>query len=182
MRIKLLILTFVASFVVVPSALAQNTTVTSRQEKRIEVKERIASKQAEIRQRLNAVKRERIRNHFGKMIVRIEATIERLEKLISRIENRIKIIKDKEEDINTTNVEKTVSESKVELEKAKADLSTLKTNFETMLDSEDPKEEFKNVKDSLKNIVEHLKSVHNLLVHLIGDIKGLRVGDLNNEE
>ena len=67
MKIKLALIALVTSLVVVPNAFAETTPFPTRQEKRIEVREQIASRQAEIRQRLNAVKRERIRNYFGKI-------------------------------------------------------------------------------------------------------------------
>ena len=183
MKLKLLTFFVLCSLTVVPSVFAQTSTPFSRrEEKRIEIREQLAVKQAEIRQRLTAVRRERIRNYFGKMIVRLEATIERLEKLITRIEARIKIIKDKNEEINTTEVEKTVSEAKATIVKAKTELANLKTNLETMLESDDPKTSFKNVRESLKTVITFIKDTHKLLVQTIGDIKGLRVGDTDNEE
>jgi len=168
MKSKIFIFLVLSFFVFTPSVFAQTTTPFN---KRIE-------KRIEIREKLSAIRRERIRNFFGKMVVRLEATVERLEKLTTRIEARIKIIKDKNEDINTTEVEKTVSEAKIAITKAKTELANLKINLETMLESNDPKIEFANVRKSLKDIIQYLKDTHKLLVQVIGDIKGLRVGDI----
>ena len=45
-----------------------------------------------------------------------------------------------------------------------------------MLENDDPKEAFLVIKNTIKEIKSDLVEVHQLLVHLIGDIKGLRVG------
>lgn len=127
----------------------------------------------EIRNKISAVKRERIRSHFGKMIVRIEATIERIEKLIERIESRIG---------DNSKVQETVDKAKEELTKAKLELTALKLQLENLLDSDDPKLVFNQIQDSLKVIKDYLRKTHVLLVRSIGELKGLRVGDNNNEE
>lgn len=182
MKIKLLLFAFIASLVMVPNSIAKSASFSRGQEIKPEDKLKLNSEQKETRERITAIKRERIRNYFGKMIVRIEATIERLEKLIARIETRIKIINDNNDEINTTDIEKNVSESKEKLTEIKAKLSILSSKLETLLNSEKPGDEFKNVRESLGNIILDLKNVHRLLVQVVGDIKGLRIGDLNNEE
>jgi len=46
----------------------------------------------------------------------------------------------------------------------------------------EPKIVFGQIQESLKTIKDYLKETHVLLVQTIGEIKGLRVGDTQNEE
>lgn len=163
MKVKLLLLLTLVYLGFTPSVLAQTSTPLTRRE----------VKKTEISLRLSAIRRERIRSYFGKMIVRIEATIERLEKLITRIESRIG---------DNSKVQETVNKAKTELAKAKLELATLKLQLENLLESDDPKLVFGQIQDSLKIIKGYLRKTHVLLVQTIGELKGLRVGNNNNEE
>ena len=173
MKLKLLTFFILSSLIIVPSVSSQTATPLSR--KQI-VTEKVASRQAEIRSKISAVRRERIRNYFGKMVVRIEATIERLQILIDRIETRIAKIKEGDEEINTTEVEITVTDAKETLEKAKTELDNLKTNLEDMLASDNPRDNFQDVRNSLKTVIGYIREAHKSLAIAIGNIKGLRVG------
>lgn len=159
MKLFLIALLF---FVIVPNIQAKNITAGNKSEVKEEVKIKIT-----------AVRRERIRSYFGKMVVRIEATIERIEKLIERIEIRID---------NNYKTRDTVNKAKTELAKAKLELDSLKLQLENLLESDDPKLVFGQIQDSLKIIKGYLRKTHVLLVQTIGELKGLRVGNNNNEE
>lgn len=157
-----------------PQALAQDVA-TGDSSVRIKIKNEINTGKevrqgikTEIRSKISAVRRERIRSHFGRMIIRIEATIERIEKLIERIESRIG---------DNSKVQETVNKAKTELAKAKLELATLKLQLENLLDSDDPKLVFNQIQDSLKVIKDYLRKTHVLLVQSIGELKGLRVGE-----
>lgn len=183
MKMKLFLILALGFLILTPSALAQTASPSPRnQGRRAEVTATIEAKREENRSRVTAVRRERIRSFFGKMVVRIEATIERLEKLIERLEQRIASIKKNEEELNTTKAENAIKEAKKTIEKAKLELTTLKAELETLLVSDEPKVVFGQIQESLKTIKGYLKDTHVLLVQTIGEIKGLRVGDTNNEE
>jgi hypothetical protein len=47
---------------------------------------------------------------------------------------------------------------------------------ESFLDNDDPKTAFAEVREIIQQIKVNLIEVHRTLVHVIGDIKGLRVG------
>ena len=126
--------------------------------------------------RVSTVRKERIRLHWGTMVTRIEAAMVRLDRLITRMETRIGIIKASDTGIDTSVPEKDIADAKVLLSKAKAALDTAKGQLEGVLASETPKEAFSTVIDSVQGIKKSLTEVHKLLVHAIGAIKGLRVG------
>jgi len=183
MKIKLFMILALGFFVLTPPAFAQTTRPSPKnQGVRAEVRATIEARREENQNRITAVRRERIRSFFGKMVVRIEATIERLEKLIERLEIRIASIKKNGEELDTTKAEDAIKEAKITIEKAKTELTTLKAQLEELLSSDEPKLVFGEIRDSIKTIKDYLKETHVLLFQTIGEIKGLRVGDNKNEE
>lgn len=134
----------------------------------------------EVQVKISSIRKERIRNYFAHMVTRLEALVERLEKLATRIEQRIAKIKANNEDVDTTSAEKDLSEAKTKIASAKTELSNLKTEMENTLEATDYKEAFKKVRESLSKIKKDLREAHRLMVHSIGEIKGLRVGDSND--
>lgn len=136
----------------------------------------LPTKKAEIRERLTEKRRELIRQFFTRMIRRLEAAISRLEKLISRIESRLAKLESQGE--NVAKIREEVENAKTKLTSAKADLELAKSKLETVLASDDPKEAFKEVREIIKNVKTQLIEVHRILVHVIGDIKGLRAGQI----
>lgn len=145
--------------------------------KRQQVREMVVENKTEIVEKISAVRKTRILDFSNKMVVRIEATVDRIEKLISRIEARITKIESTESDINIETTKESLDEAKQKLALVKIEISTLKSNLETMLEADEPKKVFEEVKNSLDKIKDGLKEVHELLVKVIGEIKGLRVGD-----
>lgn len=115
------------------------------------------------------------------MTTRFEAAINRLERLILRIEARLEKIEENNEDIETTEIEEDLAEAKDKLTEAELALTTAEASLEGILDSEDPQEAFGDVRDLIMSVKEQLKEVHQILVQVIGDIKGLRVGQGEEE-
>ena len=182
MKMKLFLILALGFLILTPPVLAQTTRPSPRnQGVRADVRATMEAKREENQNRITAVRRERIRSFFGKMVVRIEATIERLEKLIERLETRIASIKEGEEELDTTKAEDAIKEAKTTIEKAKLELTSLKARLEELLASDEPKLVFGQIQESLKTIKGYLKETHVLLVQTIGEIKGLRVGDTNEE-
>ena len=182
MKMKLFLILALGFLILTPPVLAQTTRPSPRNKGvRADVRATMEAKREENQNRITAVRRERIRSFFGKMVVRIEATIERLEKLIERLETRIASIKEGEEELDTTKAEDAIKEAKTTIEKAKLELTSLKARLEELLASDEPKLVFGQIQESLKTIKGYLKETHVLLVQTIGEIKGLRVGDTNEE-
>lgn len=183
MRSRLTTLIFLSFFIIAPFVSAEEATITPRGVQNREIaKTNIANKKEEIKLKITAVKRERIMSHFGKMKVRLEALVERIEILINRLDSRI------------LKIDTLESENKLDIEKAKEDVDLAKLKLakvkllianltiEDTLTSEAPKETFAGISDDIKLIKTELKEIHVLLVQTIGDLRGLRVGDTNNEE
>ena len=149
--------------------------------KRLELKEqtqehkeaRVASREA----RLSEAKKARTREFYGRLHTRFLAAISRLDTLISRIEARLATIKEENPDADVTQIESDLQEAKSLLLDAKVDLEAASGNFDSVLDSEDPQATFQIIKDLVMEIKGKLVEVHKLLVSIIGDIKGLRVGN-----
>jgi len=139
---------------------------------RMEIQERRATRAARLAER----KRERIRLFFDRLTRRMQAAINRLERLIARIKSRLSRIEAADEDIDTASIRETLDGAEDKLASASAALTQAQTSLEDILDANDPREAFTDVRDLIKEIKEQLKEVHQALVHVIGDIKGLRVG------
>lgn len=144
--------------------------------KRVEVQQRVQERRATLQAQLTERRRELIRAFFNRMVRRIEAAIARLETLIERIESRIAKLEAAGEDM--TDVKEQVEDAKDKLAAAEDDLQDAKDGLEDVLTSDDPKEAFAEVRDLIRGVVRQLIEVHRILVQVIGDIKGLRVGQL----
>lgn len=142
---------------------------------RAEIKENNLEKRVENRQRVNSVRRERIRSYFGRMVTRLEATIERLTKISEKISTRIDSLEGDQSALKDQ-----VKLANQKISSAQTELNQMKTDIETVLDSDKPQDEFKGIIDSVKKIKMSLVEAHRLLVQVIGDIKGL--GEKQNEE
>lgn len=145
------------------------------EQKKEEIKERIEQKRATRQAQLTEKRRERIRSFFNRLVQRINAAIDRLDQLINRIESRLGKIED--EEIDVASIQEVVDEAKALLDVSKASLAATQDSLEDVLSNEDPKEAFEVVRATIKDIKNNLQEVHQLLVHVIGDIKGLRVGN-----
>ena len=131
----------------------------------------------EVREKITAVRRERIRSYFSKMLVRLEATIERLNKLVTRIDTRITKIDESDSKYDLTKAKEDIQKAKELLATTNTEVKGLEAKIEVMITtSTDPKLAFEDVREAVKLIKDNLKEVHSLLVHSIGELKGLRVG------
>ena len=166
------------SFISVPNVMAiESTPSATPNPKRQQVRTMIEEKKTERIEKLNSVRKERILNFSNKMIVRLEATTDRIEKLIARIETRITKIEEGENNIKTEPIKESLDEAKQKLSLVKIEITKLQDKIDSMLVDEEPKEVFEEVRTSVNEIRDGLKEVHTILVKLIGDIKGLRVGE-----
>lgn len=145
------------------------------QEKKDEIKLRIEQKRATRQAQLTERKQERVRLYFGRLNGRFEAVIARLEVLIERIESRIAKLSE-DPDIDTGDVEDQLVEAKDLLSEVAAELEAANSSLEEVLDANDPKMAFEVMKDTILDLKSKLKDVHGILVHVIGDIRGLHEG------
>lgn len=136
----------------------------------------LPTRKAEIKAKLTEKRQQLIRQFFSRMVKRLEAAISRLEKLISRIESRLAKLESQGENVSKIKTE--VADAKTKLNKAKADLELAKSKLETVLTSDDPKSAFAEVRNLIKEVKSQLIETHRILVHVIGEIKGLRVGQI----
>lgn len=146
------------------------------------IKTRVQDKRDEVKSRITASKKERILSFSNRLIIRLETTVARLEKVIARMNERIQKIKDLEYDIDTSSAEESIAKAEGLITTVKTQIAALKNSLNEIPSSEDPKEAFKSIRESLNSIQDNLKEAHKALVMAIGEIKGLRVGDKNDEK
>ncbi len=154
---------------------ARREEIRQRIEERIEIRiQEREEKRATREARFAEIRKARITAFFGHLTKRLEALVERLNILISRIESRLDKIAEANEDIDTTSIQANIQEAKDLLAETEDYLSVLEV--ESFLDNGDPKTAFAEVREIIQQIKVNLIEVHRILVHVIGDIKGLRVG------
>lgn len=144
---------------------------------RQEVKLRVAEQRTEKSEALEERRQEKIKSFFERMMSRFEAAIERLQKLIDRIQARIDKIKAGDPDADVEAQQSQLDNAKDKLNDAKNKIQDLKNDFDDLLTSDDPKTVFKTVGKNVRDLKKDLVEIHKILVHIIGDIKGLRVGE-----
>lgn len=173
---KILIILFLVMFFTPDSALAQTSSsrpniqqrVEANQEKREEIRQ-------EVKERFTALRKQQIRNFFGRTITRYEAAIERLEKIIEKINERLS----QDTELDQSQLIERLDDQKDILAEAKSDLANIPSMFEDIFNQTDPKLAFKEVKEELAKIRQSLVEVRIELSKIIGEIKGLRT---QNEE
>ena len=154
---------------------ARREEIRQRIEERIQIRTQLREERRATREaRLAETRKARITAFFDRLTRRLEALLERLSILISRIESRLDKITQAGEDIDTTSVEADIQEAKDLLAETEDLLNVLEV--ETFLENDDPKAAFAEVKERIQQIKMNLIEVHRILVHVIGDIKGLRIG------
>jgi exonuclease VII large subunit len=159
--------------------------IEARQQALEAKKEALANRNQERKATMEAklleVRTRQVQKLFNITYRRYQAAITRLETLITRINKRLAIYKDENPELNTVEIETQLQNATTKLAEAKTALEAVNTNLETVLASENPKESFIVLKDELKAIKESIKEVHSILVHVIGDIKGLRIGNSESQ-
>lgn len=148
-------------------------------QRRLELKNEIEERKASQAARLAEARQMRISKYFMNLKVRIEATILRIETLIDRIESRLAKIEETG-DVDTTSIHEQLESAKSLLEESRDLLTLAEDELENTLESENPKDAFEYVRQSIHQIRDNLVEVHRILVHVIGDIRGLRVGNGND--
>lgn len=152
-----------------------------RENIRLKIEEKEATREAakeELKAKLEEKAQNRVRTLFGNISTRIESAISRLYTLIERMEARLAIFA--EEGENVLEIQEKIDSAKILLVSAENSLVVAKTELENTITSEDPKAGYLYVKDVVKDIKLTLVDAHSILVQVIGDMKGLRVGETEN--
>ena len=193
MKILIKLLLVLSFFFITSSAQAEcSTCLTNREtfsdQLKIEVRNNQATRQAEIQERtatragrLTETKKGLVRNYFRHLKFVLDASVRRMERLITRIETRLTKIETADKSLDTTHAKEELAEAKKDLASVSATLVKTETSLETVLSSEEPKDAFESIRISIKEVKTQLIDIHRQLVKIIGDIKGLRVGEANNE-
>lgn len=130
---------------------------------------------------LSAVKRVKVMNFSNNMIVRLEALVDRLQILIDRIDSRLVKIGDSDESVDTERINEVLDDAEAKLAAIKVKIADLKVNFGNLPESDDPKSQFVEVRQDINEVKMLLKELHSMLVGVVGDIKGLRVGNTKGQ-
>ncbi len=146
------------------------------EEKKEELKERLEVRRATREAQVSLRKKVRIRFFWERMKLRLLAAADRLDRLIQRMESRLAKIKELNEDADVAAIEDGIEEAKGMLADARIKIDELDFNLENILTPNSPKDAFEEIRGDVKEIKDDLVGAHRLLVHLIGDMKGLRVG------
>lgn len=142
-----------------------------------QVKEKIETRIATREARLTKLKKNLVRNHFTRMRKRLSAAIRRLEKIAARIESRINKIEAESPNSDISSIRKEIFSVREKINNVGDNLlPQAQEKFDQMVESENPQELFSEVKHLIRTIKDELIEVHQILVKVIGDIKGLRVG------
>jgi archaellum component FlaC len=151
-------------------------------EKRETIRERIEEKKASIAARLEERRKVRIRAYWQQLNTRLLAVVNRLRVLIDRIESRLAKIEDENEELKVEidDIYDQVDVAKETLNETEIDIQAATESMELVLASDNPKQAFEEIRAIIKEAKENLVDVHRTLVHVIGDIKGLRVGTSEN--
>ena len=150
------------------------------EQKKEQIQEKIEVRRATQEARLTQIRIQNIKKFWERLKLRLLATIDRLERLIERMESRIAKIEAQNESLDTSEAQDAIEEAKENLDAAKAKLEATDINFEDLITSSDPKEAFKLVRETISDVKMDLVETHRLLVHAIGSLKGLRVGNSEN--
>jgi Rad3-related DNA helicase len=177
---RIIAFVFLLVFLVSSSSAFAQSPLPSRSPRGIQVRQEVKERiQEERQERVAALSEKRqglIRNYFQRMLDRFDAAIIRLEKLIERISSRVEKIKEEDPSQDLSDQEEQLSEAKNKLDEARDKKTMMIEEFETFLTSDEPTVVFKELGESIRDLKSDLVEVHTLLTHIIGDIKGLRVG------
>ena len=148
-----------------------------REEIRLKIEVQTATREAakeQLKAKLEEKAQNRIQILFGKVATRMQSAISRLYTLIERMEARLAIFAEEGESIE--DIQSEIDSAKELLASAEESLAVANTGLEEVVGSEDPKAGFAYIRDAVKDIKSTLVDVHSILVQVIGDMEGLRVG------
>lgn len=144
-------------------------------------KEAVETQRETVKTKVADKRKENIAKYLQNMVARLRAYVTRLETLITRIESRLTKIAAEDPTKDLTKIKADVDKAKSILADTKDKITDLAGIEDEVVNSTTPKGTFKDIRSKVDSIKKDLQEVHRLLVHVIGDIKGLRVGETKNE-
>ena len=128
----------------------------------------LVNAESERKEKITETRKSNATKFFNNMIERLQAAEDRLNKILERIESRIAKIKSENPTKDLTKVDADIAKVKTLLANTQAKIDALKAT---------PVESLKNVKENTSAIKKDLQEIRRMLSKIIGDIKGLRVGE-----
>ncbi len=158
----------------------KNPTLTQKRvEKQATITERRTEKRATQEAKLNQIRVRNLTNYYNNLIRRLNAYSDRLQQLIDRIETRLDKIEPTLVKGDINEIKEDLALAQEDLDKAKQDIVDLKDLFDEMILSDNPMLKYSELRGEVRLIIEQFKSIHNSLVKTLGNIRGLRTGQLN---
>ncbi|MCX6725830.1 MAG: hypothetical protein NT052_00735 [Candidatus Shapirobacteria bacterium] len=171
----IIFLLIVTSPILAINSTASPNSSSSGLNKEIKI-ETAEEKVASIAGRLDVRKKEVIKNYFHLITTRIEAAINRLNKLVIRIESRIAKIEKSDKKIKVSSSKQQLIQAKENLASASAQLKEIENQMDIVIESNTPNEDFKKIKNMVTSLKKNLIETQKILTKVIGEIKGLQVG------
>src|SRR3989344_1949586 len=127
-----------------------------------EFKEKIASQQAQLKQKLEEKVRNRVQKMFETMIRRSRAAVERLRSIMDRIQTRLEKLAGK--GVKTDEMEKTLKQARTSLTEAEEMLNAAEAEFpDQVLNSETFQAGFAAIKETVGDFKVKIKEVNGLM-------------------
>lgn len=178
---KALLLAFAFIAISVLPSYAQSAVPTEVPTRARERMEENTQNREERRVQLTADRQARIREFFGKINTKLQAAIDRLKNLAERIGSRLAKYKEQNPEVDITEIESELADANALIAETETSFEELKAKLpdwiDQMFESETPRDVFEEIKTAYKEIRSNLTEAHTMLAHIIGDIKGLRVGE-----
>ncbi len=175
------------SFALATSVLLSFTTLISAEDivkspapliERVQTtKQTSATREGERKEKMDELRKQIVTKFFDNMTERLQAAEDRLNKILERIESRVDKIKSENPTKDLTKVDADIAAVKTQLTNTQTKIDTLKTDFSAMSTSATPKELFKTLKEDIQDVKEDLQAIRKSLSQIIGEIKGLHVGE-----
>lgn len=134
------------------------------------LKDDVATRQAERRAALAEHIQDRVTNRFGLMARRMRAALTRLGNIMDRIESRLEKLSNK--GVDTAKLEDQLDEARAALADAEAIITTAEAEFsDIVVESDTPREGFAIIKDAMKQFVDQLKQIHTMLKDIVSEMR-----------
>jgi chromosome segregation ATPase len=153
----------------------RNEIKTQLQEKVQEKKVELEQKKASVEAKIKDLRNQRIMSYWSNIQDRLQGVINRLNNITDRINSRLAIV-ETQTTKDLTGIRDQIAQAQETIADAQIKLNAINTDFDSVLNSSNPQTAFKGLITDIKAIRDDLVKAHRLLIHVIGDIQGLRVG------
>lgn len=141
-------------------------------EKKQEVRQTVKDKEASRRAEINQKAKEAVLKRLGNISKHLNAYLKRLDKIASKIENRVAKLKEK--GVDTSKAEKELAEARVLGEAAKVAVDKAVGDIGSIPESADIKTLLEGIKSSIKSAKDALFAYHKGLVEAVRELKAAK--------